>query len=103
MDDRTKSLLTTVLTALLGSAATWLVNKGIITADETTAFISVAIGLIFALGAAVMAWWKSKSHSPEATTLAASKVPGVQVAVTSDASEAVKKVAAQDNPIQLVK
>lgn len=65
-----KSTLTTILTVALGSSATWLVNKGIITADQTNSVVELGSGIVVGFGAVAVGWWKSRQHTPTAQVAA---------------------------------
>jgi len=98
MDPQLKSVLTTLLTLLFGSLATWLITKGFISSDQGPVLVNSLVGVAFGLGAAVLAWLKSREHSPSARVLSAKEVPGVVVQVdTSRDSPAPDKVQALAN------
>lgn len=93
MDPQLKSLLTTALAMALGSVATWLISKGIITQDQAPQLIATLSGILLAGGGALVAWWKSRGHAPDQQVLAAKTIPGVSVKVdTSPDSPAPQKV-----------
>lgn len=103
MDPQIRSFLTTILAVALGSVATWLVKAGIITADQTSGFVEGTIGVILALAAAGVAWWKTRSHTPEAQVRVVAAMPSVaRVEVKRDAIDGVATVAADSTQPKVV-
>jgi hypothetical protein len=77
LNPQLKSLLVGLLTTALGGVAGWLVTKGIITKDQVPQLVEVFVGLAFSGGGALVAYLKSRDHTPANTVLAAKAVPGV--------------------------
>lgn len=56
-----KGVVLSLTRAALGAAAAWLVNKGILTSDQTEGLILTVSGGLFALATVVWVWIKSKT------------------------------------------
>lgn len=101
MNPQVKSLLTQMLMFVLGGAVSWLVSKGIVTADQAPQIIELLVGVAFTGGAALVAWLKSLDHSPEKLAVAAAgtatnPVPGVTVTVDAAVASPALVAAAED-------
>jgi hypothetical protein len=83
MDPQLKSTITSAAMWLAGAIVAWLVSKGIVTSpdvDSTTAALGTIIMLAVSAG---VAYYKAKTHTPDAIITAASQQPGVINVVTT--------------------
>lgn len=88
--DQWQSIVRTVLTLLLGPGS-YLVLKGVLTADQAAQLIPVLVPAIMTIGGILIGRWGVWTHSPAALTAAVNSdsVPGVKAVASSSPSPAV--------------
>ena len=88
--DQWQSIIRTVLTLLLGPGS-YLVLKGVLTADQAAQLIPVLVPVVLAVGGLLLGRWGVVTHSPSALTAAVNSdsVPGVKAVASSSPSPAV--------------
>ena len=84
MDPQFKSLLSSVILGFATAIASWGVSKGVIPDGSQGAVASVIANDVMTFGAfgvaAVLAWYKTRSHTPTAQIVAVNKADnGVKV------------------------
>lgn len=100
MDPQLKSILTTVLAAVLGGAGVWAVKVGVVPvsaqADVVNALVTVVIGVI---GAGVT-WWKARQASPAGLVQSLGNTDPKKVADAVDAAPPATKAAIVDMAVK---
>ncbi len=82
MDPMLKSIITTIATGLVTSAATWAATVGIIPASSESTIVNAGVALVLYVAAAALVWYKALDHTKEA-----------QIAAVNNADNGVKVVA----------
>lgn len=83
MDPQLKSILTSILLAIATSATTWGVAHGLVPAADQNVIANDIVTFIFGAVSALLAWYKTRQHTPTA-----------QIAAVNDADNGVKVVPA---------
>lgn len=89
MNPQALSIAGSIVLWASGAAAAWLVQKGVIPADQASQISTDLSSVIMGGGAlvvgAIVVWFKSRQHAPDAIITAASNAPGVKKIVTTPA------------------
>lgn len=91
MNPQVQSFLSSAGLAAATSVASWAVSKGIIPGQDQATFANDLVAVAGAGAVGVIAWWKSRSHTPSALAAAVNSdsVPGVKAVASSSPSPAV--------------
>jgi hypothetical protein len=91
MDPQLKSILTSIALAAATSIAGYAASKGLIPSADQSTVANDLVTAVFGVAAALLAWYKSRQHTPAALVNAVNSdaVPGVKAVAASSPSPAV--------------
>ena len=92
MDPQLKSILTTIAGYAATGIAAWVASKGLIPSTDQASFANDITVLAAGVVAAVLAWYKTRSHTPTAQIKAVNEADnGVKVVPATAVVQAVDR------------